>query len=83
MFAGTQYVTLDTAANTPIQHKWNTRRLTFPPQLSFTPLQGTPQQFIAANQVIYTALNTPVCFMTILKSLGMIAASSCLPTFIC
>lgn len=57
---GTQRVTLDTVANSPLLHKWNTRRLTFPPTLSFTPLAGSVQDYINNNVVLYSALNEPL-----------------------
>ena len=60
MMSGTQRITLDTAANSPILHKWNTRRLTFQPLLSFTPLVGTPANWLADKTPIYSALNNPL-----------------------
>ena len=60
MGAGTQRITLDTVANSPLLHKWNTRRLTFLPLLSFAPLTSTPQEYIKNNVVQYSALAAPV-----------------------
>ena len=57
---GKQYINLDTAGNSPLLQKWNTRRLTFQPLLSFTPLSGTPAQYISQYQTVYSGLNAPV-----------------------
>jgi hypothetical protein len=58
--SGTQRVLLDTVDNSPLLHRWNTRRLTFAPLLSFTPLTMSPQEYIASNNVLYSALTRPV-----------------------
>ena len=52
-------------ANSPILHKWNTRRLNFAPLLSFTPLTSAPQEYIQANKVLYSALQQPVRHTTL------------------
>ena len=60
VITGTQRVTLDTVANSPILQKWNTRRLTFQPLLSFTPLTTSVQEYIQNNEVLFSALQQPV-----------------------
>lgn len=57
---GTQRITLDTVANSAILHKWNTRRLTFAPLLSFTPLTSSPQEYISSYPTVYSALQEPL-----------------------
>lgn len=57
---GIQRISLDTAANSPILHKWNTRALNFQPLLSFTPLTGTPQQWLQSKKPSYSALVQPL-----------------------
>ena len=65
IIAARQRITLDTAANSAVQHIWNTRALNFPHLLEFTPLTGTPAEYIASHETSYSALKAPVSILCV------------------